>query len=306
MNILMVSAHFNTVGDTIPIGGVQKHISCITEEFTARGNNVKWCYPSEVPLKIKTFPPDIIIAHDFFAFTQNCPIPQIVVFHGWEGRLPLSPEVVRVRQEIEKKAAASICVGDYIKRWYGQKPDIVIYGGVKERPLKDTPKKNKIACVGRLAPDCSPDIFLQAIAKTKNEFSLTMLGDGPLRKELENLARELNIKVEFKGFVDNVPEQILEADIVFTSGYLSILEAYAGKRAVFSVYNNELKEDYLKLMPCPPYIFNSPEELAKKIDEVCLEGCEEKIEENFKFAVENSWEKLADKYEGIIKKVLNK
>jgi hypothetical protein len=315
MRILMVSVHFDISGDSIPIGGVQKHISKITDEFRKRNNIIEWAYPGKAKEYIENFKPDLIIAHDFCSFVKDTNIPQIVVFHGWEGSIPLNPEVIKVRQEIEKKASASICVGDYISKWYGQKPDLVIYGGVKEVLVVEPPRDRKLLLLGRLAKDSSPQIFFQALSLMQEKYSMDVCGDGPLRAELEQYVKDNNLDVTFHGFVNNVDEFIKKADIVLTSGYLSILEAYINKRPVLSVYDNPLKEDYLYSMPIRVNrldshtvqisCFDDINRIASHLDYTLLNGyLSEAIENNYQFALQNTWIKLVDKYEELIKKIL--
>ncbi len=302
MRILMTSAHFNLPDDTVPLGGVQKHIEMITGEFCSRGYKIEWCYPFEAKMAISRFNPDLVIAHDFVSFIPDIKIPQITVFHGWEGRVPPDEAVIKRRLEVEKLSSATIAVGDYIRRWYKQSPSLVIYGGVKSVDCVPTPGKKKLLYIGRLAPDCSPHLFFQALKKTRNIFTLDVCGDGPLRGNLERTAEELGIEVKFHGFVNNVDDYIKGSDIVLTSGYLSILEGYINKRPVVSVYDNSLKEDYLKLMPCSPFACGTSFEVSERLDFIWERGTGELVDINYQFAMGNNWSRVVGKYEGLIKK----
>lgn len=304
MKILMVSGHFEEKDDDIPIGGVQRHISHVTREMRRRGYDVSWCYPKDVKPEISFFSPDIVIAHDFFCFTEGLSLPQITVFHGWEGRCPPHPDVIVRRKEVERLSDASVHVGHYIGKWYGQKPDRVIYGGVQPVDIVSNPNNNTFLYLGRLEPDNSPEVFFQALSILKGECRLSVCGDGSLRKDLEQLASKNNIKAVFHGFVDNPDKFIKEADIVFTSGYLSILESYINKRPVISVWKNELKRDYLNLMPCQPFSYNFAYEVAKRIIDIRGTGTGECIEINYKFAQSNTWPRVVDMYEELIAKCL--
>ncbi|MEQ8223806.1 MAG: glycosyltransferase family 4 protein [Candidatus Eremiobacterota bacterium] len=304
MKILMVSAHFNLPDDPVPLGGVQKHISEITTEFSSRGCKVQWCYPFESRGAISRFNPDLIIAHDFVSFVPDIPIPQITVFHGWEGRVPPDEAVIKRRLEVEKLSSATICVGDFLRYWYKQSPSLVIYGGVKPVEYAHPPGEKRLLYIGRLAPDCSPHIFLQALKKARNVFTLDVCGDGPLRKDLERMASGLGITATFHGFVNNVDDYIKKSDIVLTSGYLSILESYINKRPVISVYDNSLKEDYLKLMPCSPFVCGTSFEVSEKLDFIWEKGIGELTDINYQFALGNSWSRVVDKYEELIRKIM--
>ena len=299
--VLLVSGHFEDAHDDIPIGGVQRHIKKVTDEMRSRGHEVSWCYPQDVKMDIAFFNPDIILAHDFFCFTEGLTIPQITVFHGWEGRCPPHPDVIARRQEVERLSNASVHVGHYIGKWYGQKPDRVIYGGVEPVNIVPNPNNNTFLYLGRLEPDNSPELFFQALAQLDFMYELHVCGDGSLRSKLEEFAVKNNINAVFHGFVNNPDKFIKASDIVFTSGYLSILESYINKRPVISVWQNELKRDYLNLMPSQPFNYNFAYEIAKRIIDIRTQGTGECIEVNYKFASSNTWSRVVDMYEEVAK-----
>lgn len=100
-----------------------------------------------------------------------------------------------------------------------------------------------VAC-GRLKPVKGFACLIRAFAeivKEKPGLKLVILGDGPLKKELEDLSRDLGVKdaVVFTGFVNNTAPWIANAEMfVLTSqseGFPNVLlEAMALKRAVIS------------------------------------------------------------------------
>ncbi len=64
----------------------------------------------------------------------------------------------------------------------------------------------RLVAAGRLSHEKGFDLLLRALAQLRDaRFQLVLLGDGPLRAELEALARELGIgaRVHFAGFVQN-------------------------------------------------------------------------------------------------------
>ena len=76
-----------------------------------------------------------------------------------------------------------------------------------------------ITTMGRLVPQKRYDVLLNAFALVRSQNKsarLVVLGDGPLREELENLAKRLNIydHVDFLGFLDN-PFPIIASSSVF-------------------------------------------------------------------------------------------
>ena len=119
------------------------------------------------------------------------------------------------------------------------------------------------------------------------------MGDGILRKEAEKQGKVF-------GFVKDVRPYILGSRFVFTSGYLGILEAIACKKLVFSVYDNPLKRDYLRLSPLAPWIIIEPEpaKLAEKIIFYQEHPEEENklIEAGYDWVKKQSWEKTTEIY----------
>src|SRR4029077_12845911 len=71
----------------------------------------------------------------------------------------------------------------------------------------------------------APHVFLQAAAQVLRQINnvfFLVVGDGPLRHEMEELARELGIAnhVQFLGYVDNLSEVYSAMDVsVLTSLY---------------------------------------------------------------------------------------
>ena len=96
--------------------------------------------------------------------------------------------------------------------------------------------------IGRLTPIKNQMLLLDAFAKVVNKkpcSCLTIVGDGILRKELEEHARKLCIseKVMFLGERSDIPELLSKADVfVLTSNSeafpMTVLEAMASKQPV--------------------------------------------------------------------------
>ena len=90
-----------------------------------------------------------------------------------------------------------------------------------------------LVSVGRMVPQKGFDDLIRAFAMQR-EGSLVILGEGPLRPELEALAQNLGVadRIAMPGFL-NAPEQILQAADLYVSsshfeGYpLTLIEAYA-------------------------------------------------------------------------------
>jgi glycosyltransferase involved in cell wall biosynthesis len=120
----------------------------------------------------------------------------------------------------------------------------IIHNGVDvNRFLVDEPKlfpkeNLRIGSVGRLSKEKGHKHLIRACRFLKNwEWHLSLVGDGPLRKELEQLALFLGIeeKVKFVGMVEDVREYLEKMDVFVLPSVseglsLAVLEAaLAGK-----------------------------------------------------------------------------
>jgi len=219
---------------------------------------------------------DVIHCHDVFfwylPFRFIYPNKKVyTIFHGYETKFPPSKKAILIRKISERLSWGNICVGDYIKKWYGTKPTYTTYGGVGILPINTNTtnkyqsknKKLKILFIGRLEEDTGLLIYLKTLELLKIKkisFEFEACGDGSLRGEVEQYGMVY-------GFVKNLDSYINKADLVFSSSYLSILQSLLNKRLVIAAYNNPLKEDYLKMAPFAKWIVieNSPEKLVRKI-----------------------------------------
>lgn len=147
------------------------------------------------------------------------------------------------------------------------------------RKALSTPEDATVFCfVGRLTEQKGLDVLLRAVAEIRNQrtcFRLWIIGDGPLRGELEHYASEQNLvpTVQFLGFKDNVPMLLKASDVfVLPSRYeampISLLEAMASGLpcVVTDVGDNaELVEDGVTGIVVPP---NDPDALAIALEKM--------------------------------------
>ncbi len=68
------------------------------------------------------------------------------------------------------------------------------------RPMK---KKKNILVVSRLLPRKGIQYLLEAVNESNFDLHIDIVGDGPYRQHLENLAEKWNIDVTFHGWIDN-------------------------------------------------------------------------------------------------------
>lgn len=328
------------------IGGVEKHVEEISKRLLKRGHEVtvltekfdkslqdneiingikviridvgrndwfkKFHIWKEIWINMKLIQDaDIIHTHDVFfwflpfrfLFLKK---KVFVTFHGYEGNNIPNLKSKIMHKIAEKLSNGNICVGDFLKKWYGTKPDHVIYGGInlpKSIKQKKIGREIKFLFLGRLEEETGIMEYLKAIASLKNEvskFELTILGDGSLLKESEKFAKKNDINVSFKGFQENVEKYLDETDFVFTSRYLGILESLALKKFVFAVYNNAIKKDYLTLSPFSIHISISGnyKELGGEIEFYLRNKKikEDKISKGYDWVKDKTWGNVTIEY----------
>ena len=111
-------------------------------------------------------------------------------------------------------------------------PDIEAYAGSKAGTVRTVPG-HTVVTVARLVSQKGHRVLLQALV-TLPGVTVLFAGDGPLRADLEQLARELGVadRTRFLGNVADVPGLLAGADVFALTSFneglpLSILEAMA-------------------------------------------------------------------------------
>ncbi|MEK7160146.1 MAG: glycosyltransferase family 4 protein [Patescibacteria group bacterium] len=256
---------------------------------------------------------DVVHCHDIFfwylPFRFLFPLKKVyTTFHGYEGNNIPNKKAILMHKLAEKLSFGNICVGDFLKKWYGTKPTFVTYGAVdvdtqRTRNNKQKTDKNIIVFLGRLEEETGIMEYLKAlkeISKKYQKLQLTVLGDGSQANEAKEYAGHNKLNAEFKGFVKNTDNHLERASFVFTSRYLGILESLVSKKYVLAVYNNEIKKDYLQMTPFANFISiskNSNEirdQLYKYLSDEKLKNI--KISNGYTWVKNQTWEKMTDTY----------
>ena len=247
---------------------------------------------------------DIIHCHDVFFWYLPFRFIYLTkkvftTFHGYEGICPPKKSAIIMRKISEKLSKGNICVGDYISKWYGTRPDFVIYGGVRITNDKLQITNNlipRILLIGRLENDIGVQTYSHALGLLKQKkikFIFKACGEGVLAGKLKKYGKVYR----FTKKINNI---IKQSDIVFVSSYLLILEALIAKKIVIAVFENPLKEDYLKMSPFSNFIFICKD--ASEILEVMKDTKQNSwknramIENGYSWARNQTWEKIADTY----------
>ena len=265
------------------------------------------------------FTQDVIHFHDYkmfwsfglliYPFLRLSGKKVFITFHGWEGIYPPRKIDIYKRKVCEWLASGNICIGHFIEKWYGTKADIVSYGGV-DIPVADAVSNcDNIVYIGRLEKDTGIEDYLTAwseIVKKYSELKFFICGGGSLEQRLQDRVKEQQIKnVVFKGFVQYVSFFLSSAKVVYTSGYFGILEAFAQTKSVVATYDNELKKDYLEMLPQSEGVLWIAKN-SSQIELMTLEAIESdsKSAKAFEFAKLNSWDKVKQDYYSLWEKYI--
>lgn len=258
---------------------------------------------------------DIVHCHDwlpFFKFLMSFRMvfpskPFFITFHGWSGRFPPSRSEVFVHRVCTALTRGNICVGAFIAQWYRFSPGTVIYGAADlEREVEERVPPSDLLYVGRLEPDTGIREVVLAWELLQRESTTPLraviCGDGSLRDEIEAAVRRIGIECAMHGMVGNVHAYLASARAVFVNSYLAIIEALQAGKPVFAVYHNELKKDYLTMMPGSGTYFavaSSPEALADAVREFWRGGRTPGHAAGHEWALRQTWGSVADAYESL-------
>lgn len=158
-----------------------------------------------------------------------------------------------------RRAAFVVAISSYgqsqLYRWcsHDQWPKIqVVHCGVDDSFLEQPPtaisSEPRLVCVGRLCEQKGQLLLLEAIAQLAQEgltFKLILVGDGPLRPEIEALMARNNLQdyVEITGWASNerVRHELLRSRAMVLPSFAEglpvvIMEALALQRPVLSTY----------------------------------------------------------------------
>nr|BCX01989.1 MAG: glycosyl transferase family 1 [Bacteroidota bacterium] len=170
-----------------------------------------------------------------------------------------------------------------VKALYGQRLNTpVIYNGIPterflslNKPIKRQDEKRVLLHIGRFAPQKNHLLLLEGFARAQARYpdlELWLVGDGPLRPEVERWVRERGLldRVCLLGLRNDVPELLAQADMLLLPSDwegvpLVVLEAMAAGKPVVATRVGgvpELVEDGRTGLLVPP---QDPEALAAAI-----------------------------------------
>ncbi|MBK7178844.1 MAG: glycosyltransferase [Chloroflexi bacterium] len=175
------------------------------------------------------------------------PKPIVLTVHGSDLNVSSGNKLLRflrqfVVMRVDKVIAVSTSLANKLRELnlpeeriapIGNGVNLAVFG---ERCMETAPGY-RLVWVGRMSPVKGLIYLLKAlpdILKVFPETTLMLIGDGPLRRELEDMAEDLNVKsaLHFVGFADHesVAEYLAEADLFILPSLseglpLAVLEA---------------------------------------------------------------------------------
>lgn len=180
---------------------------------------------------------DLVHAHGYKAnlygyFATRAKVPVVATNHRFDTG-PLNRFDRPLLRRFDAVYAVSDEARDSLRSGYGIAGAMTIPNGVDPRtftdaaPTLDLPGP-LVGMVARLAPEKAPGDFL-ALAAALPEATFALVGDGPLREELEAAATP---NVHFLGFRDDMPGIYASLDVLVQPSYregmpMTILEAMA-------------------------------------------------------------------------------
>ena len=150
-----------------------------------------------------------------------------------------------------------------------------------------------IGFVGRLSEEKGVDCLIKAVSFLSDNYKVLIVGDGILKKKLERLVGELDLKKQiiFLGYLDETRQvypllNVLVAPSHSESFPLTVLEAQAMKIPVIVSDINAFKTLLINFKTCLFFKKNDEKDLAEKIKLINKEGklSEKLINEGLKHA----------------------
>jgi glycosyltransferase involved in cell wall biosynthesis len=148
--------------------------------------------------------------------------------------------------------ASFVSISDKIRVWQGSIESYVVLENLIPKP-RLLPKLNefylepRLIFIGRLENQKCPEMFVQI--QSKLDTPAVVIGDGRLRKDLEQFSVEKNLEIDFMGFQQDPwsfvqPKDYLLVTSKFEGKPLVILEALSLGIKIFARDIPELREEF--------------------------------------------------------------
>ena len=251
-------------------GGGTTHLRLLEPALSRHGIRSRICTTGDTPLRIPLVRAhDVVHAHGLRAALQAlgpCMVtgsPLVYTVHGWSlhpGRAPwerpaswlLERLVTRVARQVICVCGADLKMGNRLGLLATKRVQVV--PNAVEVPAshvrrRERARRLRLGFAGRLTWQKGLDTLLEALASLREDpgWEAWLIGDGPLREELEGLATALGLedRVTWFGERDDAPDLLGATDIVVMPSrweglpYVA-LEAMARSRPVLGSQVNGL------------------------------------------------------------------
>ncbi|MFN3165691.1 MAG: glycosyltransferase [Phycisphaeraceae bacterium] len=212
------------------LGRVDPRVTILAYKSKDTRNNPRLWF--ELVRLLRRYKPDVVHTHFAKAtevYRRIAPlvrVPYVATKHN--------PRKGRVFEKVPRV----IAVAEVVRQSIGHDRVTVIHNGITPRDIDKPTRHNdgvrRFLSVGRLDPIKGYDHLIRALAQHDRPWSLTLLGEGPQRAELEALAQSLGVadRVAMPGFSNRVPEAMAGCDVFVISSHsegcsVALLEAMA-------------------------------------------------------------------------------
>lgn len=200
-------------------------VFCVPEKGLEKISNA-FCFHLNLPLPfyletLREQKPDLIHAHfgydahKMIALSQKTGIPLVTSFYGSDvTRLPFQFDWKRRYKLLAEHGSHFIAASQHMKQQlvnlgFSNEKISVVYFGLNDAEFtfrEDYSLNNKVMMVGRMVEKKGFEYALKVVSQLKKQgkkISLSLYGDGPLRKKLEKSVKEQDLEkqVTFHGFV---------------------------------------------------------------------------------------------------------
>jgi glycosyltransferase involved in cell wall biosynthesis len=199
---------------------------------------VAQCYKALNDLA-KTASIDLVVSHGstpcyaVAPFSRHQNLPNVFVVHALirdkigTSANPYSWVTTQMYRHANRYGASnmhySVAVSRHIRRLSiaeGAKPanTFVLHNAVDNEifnPDEDGPKDIDVLFIGRLVAEKGLGVLVEAAKRLSRETRISIVGDGPLRLDLERQARQVQAKIVFHGWIQNhlVPQYLRRAKL---------------------------------------------------------------------------------------------
>lgn len=307
----------------------QEQSVCQTHEM------LSYCYSAYrfLPKLLKENKYDInhthfIIPTGIVSYLNKSKIPYIITSHGSDvpghnpNRFSIQHEVLKpVWRKIVKNADCVVTPSNYLKDMILKNVDTdnvtVIPNGFDIDSFNFDPKKKekKILLVSRLFEFKGFQYFLEAIKDIDVDYEINIVGEGPYKETLVQKAKDLKVKVNFIGWLDNTsPElkNLYETSSIFVFPSIAenfptvLLEAMAAGCAIITTDDSGCPEVVgdAALLVRPKNSEDIMSALGRlitddKLRNELLFNSRKRVQKNY------TWEKVSKHYINIYNNILN-